>query len=54
MSPTNLLRAKEILDDDAGLMTFQHPESPAGDEWEDEDLAMRFPKLTAAVAQYGA
>ncbi len=49
-----VLNEKEILDDDTGLMTFQHPNSPVGDKWHYEDLAARFPKLTTAAAQYEA
>ena len=50
----DVLRQLNASEEDAGIMEFKHPSSPAGEEWEDEDLPKRFPKLTAAEAQYGA
>ncbi len=48
------LRRMNASDNDAGLMAFEHPPSPAGNEWDDGDLPRRFPKLTAVADQYGA
>lgn len=39
---------------DAGLIDLEHPESPSGMEWKDEDLPIRFPQLVAAEANHGA
>ena len=49
-----LLRTMGVSETDAEIMAFEHPNSPAGDEWDDDDLPNRFPKLTAAEAQFGA
>lgn len=38
---------------DAGLIDFDHPESPSGLEWKDEDLPIRFPQLVTAEADLG-
>ena len=43
-----------ISEEDAGIMEFEHPDEPTGEKWKEEDLAMRFPKLTSAEAQFGA
>ncbi|PAY16369.1 molybdate metabolism regulator [Rhodopirellula sp. SM50] len=50
----DVLRRMDASDDDAGIMQFEHPTSPAGEEWDDDDLRTRYPKLTAAETQYGA
>lgn len=52
--PHDVLRRRNTSEDDAGIMEFKHPASPAGEEWEDDDLPTRFLKLTAAEAQHGA
>lgn len=49
-----LLRTMGVSESDAGIMVFKHPDAPAGDEWDDDDLPNCFPKLTAAEAQNGA
>ncbi|WP_372723557.1 hypothetical protein [Novipirellula sp.] len=51
--PRDVLRRMNTSEDDAGIMEFKHPASPAGEEWEVEDLPIRFPKLFAAEARYG-
>ncbi|GAA4454121.1 DUF4240 domain-containing protein [Novipirellula rosea] len=51
--PLDVLRRMNTPEDDAGIMEFKHPASPAGEEWEEEDLPTRFPKLIAAEARYG-
>ncbi len=49
-----LLRTMGVSESDAGVMELKHPDDPAGEEWDDDDLATRFPTLTAAEAQFRA
>ncbi|EMI18784.1 WGR domain protein [Rhodopirellula maiorica SM1] len=49
----SVLRGMNASEDDAGITKFKHPVSPAGEEWEEEELPTRFPKLIAAEARYG-
>ncbi len=49
-----VLEEMNASESDAGIMEFKHPNSPTGDEWDDDDLGKQFPKLTAAEAQFGS